>query len=274
MIEGLPTFPCNAAKEPLIARGFRSARLGANHARWPLVGFPTGAASGVDVLDIDPRGRGWFDENFDAIPATRAHQTQRGVHLLFKHAAGLRCSTSRIAPGVDVRADGGYSIWWPREGLPVEDRPVCEWPNWLLREAMGKPHASVSGSIPSLPPSDVTALRDALFRLDPVEWGGDGRKESYEKWLTLMIACKAVGISKEDWIAWCIGDECYAGDAAEIGRKWDGVLARHGGALWEALAARGIKWKAGTDIKMKMLRFHLVLIEWWQSSTSAPTAVA
>jgi hypothetical protein len=26
----------------------------------------------------------------------------------------LRCSRGRIAPGVDVRADGGYVIWWPQ----------------------------------------------------------------------------------------------------------------------------------------------------------------
>jgi hypothetical protein len=52
----LPIFPCNLAKEPLSVHGFKSARRGAKWKGWPLVGFPTGAASGIDVLDIDPTG--------------------------------------------------------------------------------------------------------------------------------------------------------------------------------------------------------------------------
>jgi hypothetical protein len=39
---------------------------------------------------------------------------------------------------VDVRADGGYFIYWPREGLRVvSDAPVAEWPEWLLGLARG-----------------------------------------------------------------------------------------------------------------------------------------
>jgi hypothetical protein len=41
------------------------------------------------------------------------------LHLIFQHAAGLRCSAEKIAAGVDVRAIGGYVIWWPAAGLPV-----------------------------------------------------------------------------------------------------------------------------------------------------------
>ena len=59
-----------------------------------------------------------------------------GRHLLFNHALGLRCSAGRVAPGVDVRADGGYVIWWPRAGLRVlSDAPVADWPGWLLELA-------------------------------------------------------------------------------------------------------------------------------------------
>src|SRR5436190_1988227 len=82
-LASLPTLPCNEAKMPLAAKGFKSARHGANATRWPLVAFATGAMSGIDVLDIDPHGRDWFDQNFDAIPQTRAHATQRGLLLLF-----------------------------------------------------------------------------------------------------------------------------------------------------------------------------------------------
>ena len=107
---------------PLTTR-WREAKVNPRWDAWPLVGVATGAASGFDVLDIDPPdGLAWYDANFDALPTTRAHTTQRGgLHLLFRSAPGLRSSASRIAAGVDVRADGGYVIWWPREGLAVDE---------------------------------------------------------------------------------------------------------------------------------------------------------
>jgi hypothetical protein len=131
-LASLPVFPCDLEKHPLTAHGFKDARRDANWKDWPLVGFATGAPSGIDVLDIDPDGLAWFDRNFDALPITRAHSTQRGLHLLFKHAPGLRTSSNKIADGVDVRADGGYAVWWPASGLLFEDAPIAEWPEWLL----------------------------------------------------------------------------------------------------------------------------------------------
>ena len=121
------TFPCNPDKSPISRRGFHDAIRGVEWRKAPLVGFPTGAVNGIDVLDIDgDAGRDWYDANFDAIPATRAHSTRRGMHLLFRHSPGLRCTVGKIAPGIDVRAEDGYVIWWPREGLPVEDAPLCD----------------------------------------------------------------------------------------------------------------------------------------------------
>jgi hypothetical protein len=164
--------------------------------------------------------------------------------LLFVHAPGLRCSTSMIAPGIDVKAERGYCIWWPREGYAIEDHPLAEWPNWLLEEAMRKPRREVYPStlLSSLPHNAVVAeLTEALFELNPVRWRSEGDQSQYDGWLALMMACKAAGISREDWIAWCVGDEWYADDADEIGRKWDGVPAKHADALFKALAMGGIR---------------------------------
>src|SRR5262249_6403404 len=169
---------------------------------WPLVGFATGATSNIDVLDIDPNGRKWFDLNFDALPTTRAHSTQRGLHLLFKHAPGLRSSSNKIAPGIDVRADGGYAVWWPREGLPIEDAPICEWPEWLLEQAQGAMRPEVKNLKRfSLPAHGAVAhgVLEALRKMDPCEWSGD-----WDRWFELLMGCKFVGIAREDFIEWSI----------------------------------------------------------------------
>jgi Bifunctional DNA primase/polymerase, N-terminal/Primase C terminal 2 (PriCT-2) len=246
----LPVFACNSAKEPIIAGGFKSAqRTRSSLAQtWPLVAFATGERSGIDVLDVDPTGRDWYDANFDALPETRAHTTQRGLHLLFKHAPGLRCSTSRIAPGIDVRADGGYAIWWPREGLPFEDHPLCEWPEWLLAEAMtpkrGAKDASLSTGL-SIP---IIGIGAALHKLDPVGW-----RKQFDRWFALMMACKTAGISAEEFIAWSTRDPVYAEHGEKIARLWNGAPARHSGALFAAFKDAGIKvggdGKASTEAR-------------------------
>jgi hypothetical protein len=139
---GLSCFPVAASKCPTTPHGLLDAstdpralrKLWAQHPG-PLVGVRTGTGS-VDVLDLDTRApaREWWSLNRINIPPTRTHRTRSGgLHLLFQHAPSLRCSTSKIARGVDVRADGGYIIWWPAAGLPVlRDIPPAPWPNWLL----------------------------------------------------------------------------------------------------------------------------------------------
>lgn len=73
-------------------------------------------------------------ETGSRIPATRTHATgSGGLHVLFRHTDGLRNSAGRIAPGVDVRGDGGYLIWWPDAGCKVlVCMPLAPWPQSLL----------------------------------------------------------------------------------------------------------------------------------------------
>jgi bifunctional DNA primase/polymerase-like protein len=140
---GFWCFPVAASKSPTTRRGLLDATtdpavlrdLWAQHPG-PLIGVATGVTSGIDVLDIDqkPTARAWWRENRDRIPATRTHRTRSGgLHLLFRHASGQRCSVGRIARGIDTRSDGGYCIWWPAAGMPVLcDASPAPWPSWLL----------------------------------------------------------------------------------------------------------------------------------------------
>lgn len=110
---GYPCFPCFPDKRPACPRGFkdaalREAGLATLWTRHPgeLIGVPTGSVSGVAVLDVDrDKGGGeWWAANKTRLPSTRLHRTRSGgLHCVFRHRPGLRCSASQIAPGVDVR---------------------------------------------------------------------------------------------------------------------------------------------------------------------------
>jgi hypothetical protein len=248
----LPRFPCTHDKRPLTAHGFYDAQRDCDHSGWPLVGVRTGATSGIDVLDIDPSGMAWLAENEPRLPLTRRHRTQRGLHLLFVHAKDLRSSTGRIAQGVDVRAEGGFVIWWPREGFAVVNEDcVAEWPEWLLELATRREKHRVEKNLStSLLPHPhhherervVDGLTEALRKLDPMRWNSKGQNGKYEEWLALMVACKFAGIARDVFVEWSIGDPDYADDGEVIARKWESFAQpKHAGALWAALKEAGIK---------------------------------
>lgn len=148
---GLPVFPCGDNKRPVVETGFKAAtsdpqaiailfaRPGA-----ALIGMPTGRASGLVAVDIDIRpgadGTAWLDENRYALPETRTHKTRSGgLHLIFRAPADveIRNSASRLAPGVDVRGEGGYIILPPSPGYAIADETEpAEMPRWLIRACL------------------------------------------------------------------------------------------------------------------------------------------
>jgi hypothetical protein len=170
---GLAVFPCAHNKKPCTPHAFYDASKDAEtvQALWcrhagTLVGIRTGEASGLAVLDIDAKhaaARQWFADNRHRLLPTRAHRTPGGgIHLIFAHVDGLRCSQSRIARGVDVKAEGGYAIWYPAAGCPVLcEGPLAPWPAWLLAQL--KPKAPPSPSRLVIP--DDRRLRQLLRRV-------------------------------------------------------------------------------------------------------------
>lgn len=148
---GLPVFPCGANKRPVVETGFKAAtsdaaEIAALFARpgAELIGMPTGRPSGLVAIDIDIRpghtGMDWLNANEYALPETRTHKTRSGgLHLLFRIPEGveIRNSASRIAPGVDVRGEGGYIILPPSPGYAVADESEpAEMPLWLIRACL------------------------------------------------------------------------------------------------------------------------------------------
>jgi hypothetical protein len=148
---GYACFPCAADKRPTL-KGWPErastdaeeiARLWRDHPG-PLIGIVCGERSGIDILDLDAKhdeARAWFYQNRDRISATRCCKTRSGgSHFYFRHAIGVRNSSSKIAPGVDVRGTGGFAISWWCAGLPcVDHSPVAPWPPWLLKLILPPP---------------------------------------------------------------------------------------------------------------------------------------
>jgi len=170
---GLPVFPVAArTKAPATKRGFYDASLNpAAIERWWRaqdynIGIPTGAPSGVWVLDIDgDEGReslAALQEKHGALPATVTSVTARGPHLWFAYTGPVPCSTARVAPGVDVKGDGGYAIAPPSvhptghvyHWAPDSADVPAPAPEWLIRLARAAPAGRVH-------PTDHRAQRPA-----------------------------------------------------------------------------------------------------------------
>jgi hypothetical protein len=175
---GNPDCGNNAAKHPLTAHGFLDAttdpaKVAEWWEKWPLanLAIPTGAASGFLVVDGDPRHGGPAEradlvELFGAVPETAEQITgSGGRHWFFAYSGGKMPAT--IAPGIDLKGDGGYVLVEPSlsvfgrryafdgvEGVKALLHPA-DVPAWLLDRikaakgnSQGKTHAApVQGKI-------------------------------------------------------------------------------------------------------------------------------
>jgi putative DNA primase/helicase len=164
---GLPVFPCNARRKPIVEGGFKSATRNPDVIREmfarggaALIGMPTGRASGHVVIDVDPRhgGDAWLRENQNRLPPTLTHGTPRGgEHLTFRDPpeVEIRNSQGRIAPGVDVRGTGGYVVVPPSKGYTIKHNgPLADMPQWLLTACLKPERPPPPPPGPRRPPLD------------------------------------------------------------------------------------------------------------------------
>lgn len=123
---------------------------------WPTanIGIRTGAASGVNVVDIDNRHLG--DETMDelekandALPLTVEAFTGAGTHLYYRYDEKWRTGSNVLGQGVDVRSDGAYVVAppsihvsgreyaWNVDAHP-EDISLASAPRWMRDLARAK----------------------------------------------------------------------------------------------------------------------------------------
>lgn len=193
--EGIPVFPLSgkvpfkgthgyldATTDESVIRRMWTEHPGAN------VGMPTGATTGVFVIDPDgPKGERTLAEleaEHGPLPETHEVRTGRsdgGRHLYFHQNAGVKIKSkdSLLGPKLDIKGDGGYVVLPPsihpetrKEYSIVRDGVPAEPPEWLLesvRDAGPKqksPTANTKG--PKIPygkhDSELTRIAGKLRR--------------------------------------------------------------------------------------------------------------
>jgi hypothetical protein len=211
-----PAFPCRADKRPTCPHGFKDATADPAGLRelWrqfpgPLVGVPTGEASGLFIIDIDSarhdEANDWLERYSPYLPDARQHSTKSGgCHLLFKHPPGLGNSAGKLARGVDTRGDGGYIIWWPFHlGLLAPhklDHPLAELPDELVDALLPTPpvirlpHRPAFGKPVGEPNSKVQGILNAVAAAQ------EGERNKLLFWgacrISDMIAEREIGASE------------------------------------------------------------------------------
>ena len=112
------------------------------------IGIVTGAVSDLIVLDIDPAHGGseslaQMEQRHGKLPPTPEVTTGGGGHhLYFRHPGGTVRNRAALAPGLDLRADGGYVVAPPslhpsgrhyiwRTGFRPDQVALAPVPAWL-----------------------------------------------------------------------------------------------------------------------------------------------
>jgi hypothetical protein len=165
----------NPGKHPRTAHGWKEGTRDPAEIRtwwrlWPdaNIGIITGRGSGIVVLDVD--GKHGEESMADLarrgcrLPDTfTVHTGGGGQHLYFLLPEGVevRNSQSKIAPGLDIRGEGGHVVAPPslhRAGARYEVNesaiPPTPCPEWLVRMAQAAPptqSAPAPGSIAGAP---------------------------------------------------------------------------------------------------------------------------
>jgi hypothetical protein len=155
-----------AACDCLTCHGFYAAtldpaRLGAMLGAVPggLLAIRTGTASGLLVVDIDPRNGGAVDTAL--MPPTATVATGGGGwHLYYRHPGGPVAAALAGHPGVDLKGEGGY-VTAPPSIHPDTRRPY----RWARREDPAEMPPALAAAVapprPAVPPASTPAPRPA-----------------------------------------------------------------------------------------------------------------
>lgn len=233
---GVPVFPCAPGeKRPLVRRGFHDAtanpgQVAAWWSRWPSanIGIPTGAASGVEVVDVDvhatgtgfPAFRTAHREGHAAGWAALVRTPSGGLHAYYPADSDrVQSSWQAARAHVDFRGDGGYIIAPPSKVL----RPGGVRAPYRLIVAAGSPPA----------PVDAARLREFLdprtpIPLDRARASRFERRESDAKVLAGWVAGRGEG-ERNRGLFWAACRLAESGAPPDVTLDALGPAAEHAG---------------------------------------------
>jgi DNA-binding MarR family transcriptional regulator len=186
---GWAVHPVNIHKKPTTENGFYDATTDETTIReyfknGAQLSIRTGDASGVLIFDVDldpAKGIDGYatlaklEAEHGPLPRTPHQRTGRGgTHYFFKHIAGVRNSTSKIGPGIDIRAEGGYAVVAPSRNesgayawiVSPDEAPLADVPAWLAALLTAEPVRPAARSAPpaarNLDPYIDRAFRDEI----------------------------------------------------------------------------------------------------------------
>jgi hypothetical protein len=266
----VPVFPCRpreeqvvkdgkpitlTAKSPLTEHGFHDAsqdeaQIRAWWKRWPdaLVGVPTGTITRLVVIDWDPGKHAdttgeWIQNNAEALLSARIHVTTRGGrHYLFRGTIGqiYKSGTDLFLagakrPGIDLRAEGGYIIWWPLHGGEVTNEQAPLLPAGLIDERLERdePAQPFPEYTPVKWKQDKQRVADALAFLDP--------DCDRDRWRDVGMAIHLATQGSDEgfglWHAWSAGEI-----TGEMPGRYDGIdSCRYAWASFKDQVSRPIR---------------------------------
>ena len=208
-----PIFPCGPDKRPRVASGFHAATQDEKQIRqwwrqWPdaLVGVPTGQTTGLVVIDYDPdkatsATHSWIAEHTELLCSTRNHKTGRGgLHYLFRSTDRYQTGVDLVLGGsprrgIDLRANGGYVIWWPAHVTQGDETPVAPLPANLIDERRfdaQRDMAPLPKASPAQWRAERTRAREALGYVAP---------DGYENWIRVGMAVHSASGGSDDGFA-------------------------------------------------------------------------
>nr|WP_300146775.1 bifunctional DNA primase/polymerase [Propionicimonas sp.] len=229
---GVPVFPCvPGGKRPLTSHGFHEATTDARHVaswwrRWPgaNIGLPTGAASGVEVVDVDRKPAG---SGFVAFESARRRGLVDGWTALVRTPSGGMHAYYPVEPGrpqpswqaaaarVDFRGEGGYVIVPPSVVDVTDDLRA----SYAL---IGRSQARVS-------PVDALALRNLLDpRPQPVAGRSGVATRTDAERLAAWVAARGEG-ERNRGLFWAACRLAEAGVSSKAAHDALGSAAEHAG---------------------------------------------
>src|SRR5690554_5371911 len=165
----------NATKDASVIREWFTKWPGSN------IGIATGRPSGFIALDFDgeegERSLNELQSVYGGLPVTVVQLTGGGGrHILFKHPGGVIKNKVKLAPGVDIRGDGGYILVSPslhisgnrykwKPSLSPGEIPLADLPDRWLRFISGDKSTSQREPFKIEDEITIGSRNDTLFRM-------------------------------------------------------------------------------------------------------------